>query len=71
MPGAACRLFLSSHFSTEEKYGILTLYIWAKGRNQRMMTFFKVLFCILLCSPLAYGVAYLLANIAEDAIKKR
>lgn len=36
-----------------------------------MMTFFKVLFCILLCSPLAYGVAYLLANIAEDAVKKR
>lgn len=35
-----------------------------------MMTFLKIIFCILPCSPLAYGAAYLFTEIVDEATKK-
>ena len=53
-----------------EKCDILILYICVKKEERQMMTFFKIVFCVLLCSPLAYGAAYLFTNIVDDATKK-
>lgn len=34
------------------------------------MTILKIIFCVLLCSPLAYGFAYLFTKIVDDATRK-
>lgn len=35
-----------------------------------MMIFLKVIFCVLLCCPLAYVVTYLFTKIVDDATNK-
>ncbi len=44
---------------------------WSKEEERQMMTFLKVVFCILLCCPLAYGFMYLFTKLVDDATKKR
>lgn len=36
-----------------------------------MMTFFKIVFCVLLCCPVVYVVINLFNNIVDDATRKR
>jgi len=47
------------------------LLFWSKEEERQMMTLFKVIFCILLCCPLAYGFMYLFTKLVDDATKKR
>lgn len=36
-----------------------------------MMLALKIIFCVLLCCPLAYVVKFLFDNLIDDATKKR
>ena len=47
-------------------YGIIILYFCAKGGIRHMMTFLKVIFCIMLCVPLAYVLTFLFENLVDD-----
>mgnify|MGYP001718311062 len=48
-----------------------TFTVFTEERQKDMMTFFKIVFSILLCCPLAYILVYLFNKIVEEATKKR
>ena len=57
-------------FISMEICDILILYIWANRKDGQTMLFLKIIFCILLCCPLAYGIALVFMKMVDDAIKK-
>ncbi len=49
---------------------ILTYVYLGEQKGGRIMILLKVIFCILLCCPLAYGIALLFMKMVDDAVKK-
>ena len=62
--------FLLFETFARRKNMIYLFCIFGQKEEKQMMTFLKILFCILLCSPLAYGAAYLFTKIVDEATKK-